>query len=138
METVRLIFAVGYNEAADDTARRFEMTVVAAFRRLDRFCYLDRHMVAFGNIVDQLFDNLHRFAHFHHTNDIAIPAIALLTDCNIEIDFATFLPSLGTFYVYFELLKEYKFIQDVQVVPSECGEPVLRVLRKVPEFSLNS
>ncbi|UYP47514.1 hypothetical protein NEF87_003799 [Candidatus Lokiarchaeum ossiferum] len=47
---------------------------------------------------------------------------------NIEIDFQKFLPSLGTFYNYFEILKEHHFIHDIQVVQAE-GNPMLRVFR---------
>ena len=47
---------------------------------------------------------------------------------NIEIDFQQYLPGLGTFYNYFEILKEHKFIHDIQVVQAE-GSPTLRVLR---------
>jgi len=52
---------------------------------------------------------------------------------NIEVDFKLFLPSLGTFYAYFEVLKAHDFIKEVQVVQQE-GNPMLRVLRK-EEFS---
>lgn len=48
---------------------------------------------------------------------------------NIEIDFAKFLPSLGTFYSYFEILKEHHFIHDIEVVSQE-GQAMLKVLRK--------
>ncbi len=47
---------------------------------------------------------------------------------NIEIDFQKYLPGLGTFYNYFEILKEHRFIHDIQVVSAE-GNPMLRVLR---------
>ena len=47
---------------------------------------------------------------------------------NIEIDFALFLPSLGTYYTYFEILKSYQFIEDINVV-QEKGMPMLRILR---------
>ena len=49
---------------------------------------------------------------------------------NIEIDFSKFMPSLGTFYNYFEILKEYNFIQDIEVVNHENGDAMLRVQRK--------
>ncbi|MHA1520397.1 MAG: hypothetical protein ACTSVZ_04265 [Promethearchaeota archaeon] len=49
---------------------------------------------------------------------------------NIEIDFSKFLPSLGTYYSYFEILKEYNFIQDIEIINHENGDAVLRVLRK--------
>ncbi|WP_457557997.1 hypothetical protein [Candidatus Harpocratesius sp.] len=48
---------------------------------------------------------------------------------NIEIDFAKFLPSLGTFYSYFEILKAHDFIQDIEVVHQD-GNAMLRVMRK--------
>ena len=48
---------------------------------------------------------------------------------NIEIDFAKFLPSLGTFYSYFEILKTHDYIEDISVVLQEEGIPMLRVLR---------
>ena len=48
---------------------------------------------------------------------------------NIEIDFAKFLPSLGTFYSYFEILKAHQFIEDISVVLQKEGIPMLRVLR---------
>jgi hypothetical protein len=44
----------------------------------------------------------------------------------ITCDFHTFLPSLGTFYQYFEVLKEQHFIKDVQVIERE-GTPFLQV-----------
>ncbi|MHA1673829.1 MAG: hypothetical protein ACTSYI_09370 [Promethearchaeota archaeon] len=49
---------------------------------------------------------------------------------NIEIDFSTFLPTLSTFYNYFEILKAHKFIHDIEVVNHENGDAMLRVLRK--------
>ncbi len=49
---------------------------------------------------------------------------------NIEIDFATFLPTLSTFYNYFEILKAHNFIHDIEVVNHENGDAMLRVLRK--------
>ncbi len=47
---------------------------------------------------------------------------------NIEIDFEKFLPSLGTYYSYFEILKYHQFIEDINVV-QEKGTPMLRILR---------
>ena len=47
---------------------------------------------------------------------------------NIEIDFAKFLPSLGTFYSYFEILKSHHFIQDIEVVHQD-GSAMLKVMR---------
>jgi hypothetical protein len=46
----------------------------------------------------------------------------------IQVDFQIFLPSLGTFYSYFEILKEHRFIQDVKVVERE-GQNFLQVYR---------
>jgi len=34
----------------------------------------------------------------------------------IQVDFQMFMPSLSTFYSYFEILKEHNFIHDVKVV----------------------
>jgi hypothetical protein len=47
---------------------------------------------------------------------------------NIEVNFQTFLPSLGTFYSYFEILKAHNFIHAIEVVDQE-GSPKLKVLR---------
>ena len=47
---------------------------------------------------------------------------------NIEIDFEKFLPSLGTYYNYFEILKYHQFIEDINVI-QEKGTPMLRILR---------
>lgn len=46
----------------------------------------------------------------------------------IKVDFGIFLPSIGTFYQYFEIMKEDKFITDVKVVEKE-GTPFLQVYR---------
>lgn len=47
---------------------------------------------------------------------------------NIEVDFGQYLPSLSTFYSYFEVLKEHNYIQDVAVVEKN-GQNLLRVYR---------
>lgn len=48
---------------------------------------------------------------------------------DIEVNFATFLPSMGTFFSYFEILKSHNYIKDVEVISSE-GTPTLRVMRR--------
>ncbi|MHA1602080.1 MAG: hypothetical protein ACTSVL_06860 [Promethearchaeota archaeon] len=47
---------------------------------------------------------------------------------DIEVNFATFLPSMGTFFSYFEILKSYNFIKDVEVISRE-GMTTLKVMR---------
>jgi hypothetical protein len=48
---------------------------------------------------------------------------------NIKLDFAVFLPSLGTFYNYFNILKSHNFINDVKVINKNDGN-TLKVFRK--------
>lgn len=48
---------------------------------------------------------------------------------NIEINFQKFLPSLGTFYSYFEILKAHNYIQDIEIVHQD-GMPKIKVFRK--------
>lgn len=53
----------------------------------------------------------------------------------IEVDFSRYLPTLGTFYGYFNILKNHHFIEDVTVVEKE-GQNLIRVYRhedRVPQ-----
>lgn len=50
----------------------------------------------------------------------------------IQIDFAKYMPSLGTFYGYFNILKSHHFIEDVKVIEQE-GQNHLRVYRTSAE-----
>ncbi|MHA1777172.1 MAG: hypothetical protein ACTSWC_10380 [Promethearchaeota archaeon] len=49
---------------------------------------------------------------------------------NIEIDFAKFMPSLGIFYSYFEILKVHQFIQDIEVV-HQNGNDLLKIYKRI-------
>ena len=48
---------------------------------------------------------------------------------NIQVNFETFLPTLGQFYSYFEILKSHNFIHSIEVVEESEGNHTLRILR---------
>ena len=53
----------------------------------------------------------------------------------IEVDFGQYLPSLGVFYGYFDVLKAHHFIEDVKVVQKE-GHNTLRIYRSAEKDGL--
>ena len=83
---IRRFLAFAFDINAKNAAACFHFLIPMALRQFDDLGHF-RAVIAFRNIVDQLFENLHRLLDFFQTRQIAAERVAIFKHHLFEIEF---------------------------------------------------
>ena len=89
MQTVRSLVAMAFQEDAELTTATFYGSIILSFGYTDDGFHLFL-IWAFGDVINELFKDIHAFHDFVHTNHVACPGVAFGINDFFEVHFVVY------------------------------------------------